>query len=278
MAYFFYADESGNRGLGDPKDPLYVLAAVSLFEHRWHGFSKFIDRKKSNLMTAVNQRTGGRLDLADCEVKSNWLRNPKARAKSRFLSALQPQELEEVSRLLLGQLNHHKMWVFGVVVDKSKLPDYFDAEKLHRKAWELLCEQIERFMDEEHDRHQAILIFDDVSKQMNRSLAMKHAYLQESGTQRGKRLRHICEMPLFVRSELSNGVQLADLCAYNIYRAFRDSNLSYGPFEKIRPQIWHSVKAPYWMGLSVFPDTSPWTKLKDDLKMARVLGLGIQGS
>ncbi|MFB3816423.1 MAG: DUF3800 domain-containing protein [Candidatus Methylomirabilales bacterium] len=49
-------------------------------------------------------------------------------------------------------------------------------------------------------------------------MAMKHAFFQDTGTSSGLWLKHISEMPLFVRSELSNGIQLADLVSYNVWK------------------------------------------------------------
>lgn len=94
---------------------------------------------------------------------------------------------------------------------------HFDQTKLHIKAWELLCERIENYMREHHNKHRAIIIADDVSPQENLSLANSHAYFIEKKTSANIPLRRIIEMPFFVRSNLSEGVQLADLCAYNIY-------------------------------------------------------------
>ena len=84
--------------------------------------------------------------------------------------------------LYYQQLTHHYMRIFGVVVDKRCLHEYMDSAKMHRKAWEFLLEQIEAFLREEHPKHQGVLITDDISKERNRSLAMKHAYIQSEGT------------------------------------------------------------------------------------------------
>ena len=63
--YFFYVDESGNLdpsvsgertdGSKFPKDHIYVLAAVSLYEHRWHGFEKVLNRKKWELINVIRR-------------------------------------------------------------------------------------------------------------------------------------------------------------------------------------------------------------------------------
>jgi len=282
--YLFYVDESGNLDCGLTKvradgsvlqkDWLYVLTAVSLFEHRWHGFEKTLNRKKRALMARVIRRGGPRLDLADCEIKSNWLRNPKEQASHPLLSHLYPQEIDELVELFYTQLTFQPMRVFSVVVDKRKLHSHMDQDKLHRKAWELLLERVQEFMRIEHNRHQAVLLKDDVSAQYNRSLAMKHAYFQEEGTTAGLWLTRIAEMPLFVRSELSNGIQLADLVSYNIYRALKSGDLDYAWFVRIAPRIWSVDNAsPRCRGLKIFPPESELSSRLADLD-AMISGAG----
>jgi hypothetical protein len=264
--YFFYVDESGTL---DPdcsggKEPLYVLTAISLFEHRWHGFEKTINRQKRELIKLINQRKGIRLDLADCEIKSNWVRIPKERERRPFLSNLTQPELTDLCGLYYRQLSFHHMWIFCVVVDKRRLLDFMDRQKLHRKAWELLLERIEEFMRQHAPKHQALLVCDEVSRQDNRSLAMKHAYLLEEGTSSGLWLKHVCEMPHFVRSELSNGVQLADLAGYNFYRAFLREDPDYPFLNCVLPYLWpgsHAVTAEP-KGMVVFPCNSSLVNMR----------------
>jgi hypothetical protein len=280
--FLFYVDESGNldcevKGTkkdGTPfdKDPIYVLTAVSLFDGRWRRFESALSGKKRELAKRIEARGGARFDLADCEVKSSWIRQPGLRQKQPFLAALYDPELQELVDVFYEQLAAHNMQVFSVIVDKRTLHGHMDQAKLHRKAWELLLERVESFLESEHQKHLGILVTDDVSLQMNRSLAMKHAYLLDQGTSASKRLRHIIEMPHFVRSELSNGVQLADLVSYNIYRAFRGPDLVHGPdltyewFRRIVPFVWWSTGGPGREGLKVFP---PDTPLFEELKMLR---------
>jgi len=42
----------------------------------------------------------------------------------------------------------------------------------------------------------------------------------------------------FTDSKLSNGVQLADLCGYNVYRAFRSKDFAYPYFAQLVPAIY----------------------------------------
>lgn len=280
--FLWYADETGNRdprleipqkdGTNKPGDWLYVITAVSLFEQRWHGFEKTINRYKNDLRIRINREKGVALDLADCEIKSNWVRIPKERNNHPFLANLTDKELLDLVALYYQQLNHHHMHIASILIDKRYLLNYMDHEKLHRKSWELLLEQIERIMRSRFSRHQAIMVNDDVGRQTNRSLAMKHAYILDKGTQSDMWLRHICEMPMFVRSELSNGVQLADLCSYNIYRSFKNDDLEYSFFKKISPNIWsRSLPIPHpFSGLYVFPGNSPLRALVEKWEKTKI--------
>jgi len=277
----FYIDESGNR---DPRlkirradgttiegDRLYVLTAVSLFEHRWHGFEKTLNRHKNWLLGKLARENNLRLELPDAEVKSNWLRQPSALARRPFLANLTDVERTCLVDLFYQQLGYNHMNVFAVVADKRHLHDYMDAAKLHRKTWELLLQLIEHFMRNVHPKHQAIMVNDDVDRDVNRSLALKHAYILDKGTADGTWLQHICEMPMFVRSELSNGVQLADLCSYNIYRAFKTGNLAYPFFARIAPHVWSKSREAIhpFSGIHVFPVGSRLQSMVDEFEKER---------
>jgi len=270
-------DEAGNRdpavtgvnSLGEsyPKDHIYVLTAVSLFEFRWRRFERAINQKKRDYIDIIRRTHVVPFELADCEVKSNWVRNPKERNARPFLSKRTDLELTALTDLYYTQLSLHNMQVFAVVVDKRCLRDYMDAAKIHRKSWELLLQQVERFLAQEHTKHQGVMISDDVSVQANRSLAMKHAHIQEYGTASGVQLSHIVEMPLFVRSELCNGVQLADLLAYNIYRCFRHKEPTYPFFCRMLPHLWASKRTAshHLEGIAVFPGESELVALRDEI-------------
>lgn len=246
--YLCYIDESGNRdprlsipqrdGTSKPGDWLYVLTALCIYEQRWHTLEKPINRHKLELIDRIQQRTGRALTLADTEVKSNWLRRPDEISKRPFLADLTEQERGALIDVYYAQLISARATILAVLVDKRVLPPSTTQHDIHLRSWEQLLELIERFMRARHDKHQAIMINDDVSREMNLALAMNHARLLDKGTNQNTWLRHICEMPMFVRSELCVGVQLADLCGYNIYRAFRAGDLSYPHFQRIAPSVW----------------------------------------
>jgi len=260
--YFFYIDESGSRdpsiGTADkPKDHLYVLLAVGLFERQWHPFDRMIAHVKLELADYLRRNGKGRFELADCEVKSNWIRNAKERAeKSPFLNALDDADRERLVSAYFHQLGPRNAVVMAAVIDKRHLRDHVTHETLHKKAYEFLLERIQHYMREYHPKHQALIVMDDTSKQLNRAVAMKHAYFQRAGNQ-NLTFPQIVEYPFFAASELSHGVQLADLLAYNVYRAFRMEDLTYPYFAMLMPHFYRRRAGTVLDGLKVWPEQSP---------------------
>ena len=108
--------------------------------------------------------------------------------------------------------------------------------------------------------HRALIVMDDTSRQLNRVVAMKHALFQRVGNQ-NMNFPAIVEYPFFTRSELSNGVQLADLLAYNVYRVFKDEDFSYPYFRRVLPNFYRRLNSDALNGLKVWPNQSPLVKL-----------------
>ena len=269
IMYFFYVDESGTRdpstGTTDrPRDHLYVLLAVGIFERQWRPFDLEISRVKLELADYLAKDGKGNYDLADCEIKSNWIRHSGARAKhSPFLDALHADDLDRLISTYYSQIKDRKAVLLAVVIDKRELYAGTTPETLHRRAYEFLLERIEHYMRGYHPKHQALIVMDDTSRQLNRAITLQHAQFQRSGNP-NMHFPHIVEYPFFTRSELSNGVQLADLLAYNVYRAFKDEDLDYPYFKRTLPNFYRRLQATAIDGLKVWPDASPLGRLAND--------------
>lgn len=260
--YFFYFDESGSRDPSagtpeKPKDHLYVLLAVGMFEGQWSRFDRDIALLKLELADHLKRAGKGRFDLADCEVKSNWIRNAKDRSdKSPFLGALSDGDRERLLKCFFSQIEKRNVVVVASVIDKRHLQPHTDHQILHKKAYEFVLERIEHYMTEFHPKHNALIVMDDTSKELNRAVAMKHALFQRRGNE-NVRFRHIVEYPFFTRSELSNGVQLADLLAYNVFRTFRSEDFAYPYFQALLPAFYKRQAGVSLDGLKVWPEASP---------------------
>lgn len=266
--YLFYVDDSGTL---DPKDedrPFYILFAVGIFEHNWPKTYRGLVNCKRALIEKIKQKSCLELKLHECEVKSTAIRIPKKREKSKFLSNLSNIEINDLQNLYYSCLELSHAICMSIIIDKKELSDFNSKTDIHLKAWELLCERIENYMREKHPKHRALIICDDVSKQENAALANLHANFLEKQTSADLPIRRIIEMPLFVRSELCEGVQLADLCAYNVNRSARDNNPEYQFFTRILPYFYNSHNTPYGKldGLKFYPPCSArlaewWSKI-----------------
>ena len=270
--YFFYFDESGSRdpSVGteeEPKDHLYVLLTMGMYEGQWHRFDGELSRMKLELAHYAYRSSNRRFELPDCEIKSNWIRNPSARSKaSPFLAALDEDDRERIVETYYKQVAARKTVIMATVLDKRYLLPHVTPEILHKTAYEFLLERIQHYMKEYHPKHRALIVMDDTNRQLNRVVAMQHARFQRAGN-RNMLFPAIVEYPFFARSELSNGVQLADLLAYNVYRAFRDENLEYPYFKMLLPNFYRRRRSRFLNGLKVWPDASPLVGL------ARTAGL-----
>ena len=285
--YFFYFDESGSRdlNLGTNHHPthIYVLLAVGMYEGQWGNFEREVSGLKLTLADDLQQRGFGEFELAHCEVKSNWLRHPKGREKgSAFLTSLTPGERQKITEVYFAQIAERNAVLMAAVIDKRSLPAGITAVTLHQQAYELVLQRIQRYMEIYHRRHRALIVMDDTDKKLNQIVAMQHAsFLREgkwltseesisefhfpsaSDLPGGVQLTmnptfpNIVEYPFFTRSELSNGVQLADQLAYNVYRAFRHDEGIYPLFENMLPYFYRSRDGAILHGLVVWPDSSP---------------------
>ena len=264
--YFFYIDESGSRdpSVGTkqaPKDHIYVLLAVGLYERQWRPFESEISRLKLEFAHFLQRDGKGRYELSDCEVKSSWLRHEPSRSRhSPFLAALDSEHLRRLVDTYYDQLGTRNAVILASVIDKRHLRAGTTHDAMHRWAYEFLLERIEHYMRQYHRKHQALIVMDDTSIQLNRFIAMQHAALLRRGNP-NMQFPHIVEFPFFSRSELSNGVQLADLLAYNVYRAFRDEDIEYPYFQLMLPMFYRRRGMTSLAGLKIWPDVSPLVEL-----------------
>ena len=63
------------------------------------------------------------------------------------------------------------------------------------------------------------------------------------------------------RRGAANGVQLADLLAYSVYRAFKGEDLGYPYFERVLGNFYRRRQGTALDGLKVWPDRSPLSAL-----------------
>ena len=118
-----------------------------MFERQWRPFDLEISRVKLELADYLARDRKGKYDLADCEIKSNWIRQRGARAKhSPFLDSLHAKDVERLVQTYYRQVNERKTVLLAVVIDKRELYPKTTHDALHKRAYEFLLDRIEHYM------------------------------------------------------------------------------------------------------------------------------------
>lgn len=257
--HFFYIEDTGTRDpevvvnaedkQGASSDHLYVMTAVGISEFHWRQFDKRISRVKMQFLKYLYQKKRLQLDLTDCEIKSTWMRIPQERKKkSKYLSSLSDEQLSELSDAFYQELETEKLTLFSVVIDKRELRQPMSSSILYQRAYTMMLELIELYMNKEFNSHQAMIFFKQSNKTVNDVFAENNSTVRNR-LNHVNNFRQIVEYPFFADSRLSHGLQMADLCSYNAYRAFREEDFEYPFFQKILPHYYNDLK----QGVGAFP-------------------------
>lgn len=239
MAYFLFVDESGQ----DHRDsPYEVLAGVAIE-----------DRDLWNMIQAVQnaeiRHFGTRYSVGPNELKAKKILKRKvfrmagqmppileeerralakrcledgASAGKRELTALAQAKLSYV-REVFEICAKFRCRVFATVVTEptpcNDTPDYL------RKDYSFLFERFFYFLEDINQSAAGIIVFDELEKSKSHILLNqmdRYFKLTEKGRQRSGR---IIPEPFFVHSDLTTGIQLADLVADIILWGFRTKEM-----------------------------------------------------
>ncbi|MFN0124214.1 MAG: DUF3800 domain-containing protein, partial [Blastocatellia bacterium] len=147
-----------------------------------------------------------------------------------FFGNISPQVRRDFARRLFQLLFMHDLQVVSVVFAKKEEGIQrlnLSGEGIYEIAYKELLEHIEGFLDTKDES--GLLLIDSRASSIrshlkdDRLIAVHEDYLKK--LDRGGKQSRIIEYPVFVQSEFFAAVQLADLCAYNIFRALQ---LRYG--------------------------------------------------
>ncbi len=255
--YLFYIDESGTESLNptfiqDPNSRFYVLTAVAVYENRWKSLERELTDFKFKLFPNV--------DLSELEVHMNVLKHQKSIKAHRYFSLLSGEKLDSLVDHYFQKICDGNITLFSVVIDKQCFVGTPAA--LIEKAHELLIERIENFLREYHSKHNGLIIYDEKTPKNTKALTtLQQAFIRKRRTS-ATTIQHLIEIPFFVKSEYSNGIQLADMCAFSVNKAFSRNDFTYPEFARILPYFYKSTQSlkKKYDGIKVFPKSSPLSK------------------
>jgi hypothetical protein len=255
MAWFLFIDESGQ----DHKEsPYEVLAGVAIEdENLWALIQELHDTEVAHF--------GRRYSEGPREIKGTKILKRKVFAHAKYTSEILPNEVPTLAKEVLddgGRFNTPKHCKALALAKIAYVTDVFSVCQRHdcrvfasvvspkapqtmggglRKDYGYLFERFFNFLEdvssERHYPQQGILVFDELEKTKSHLLIdQAHKYFKDTATGRHRATLIIPE-PFFVHSDLTTGVQLADLVAYCISWSLRLSKMTEPVRDELVPYI-----------------------------------------
>lgn len=217
--YLMYVDESGQREYGANTSRYFVLCALAVPVASW----QLINNQMHELKLSY-------FGTPTVEIKSSWLRFPDSRRK-RYLDPFGIHEAgltEFVDRLYTDILDRSELVLFASVVDKIQMAQkYVAPQSPSSLAYRLLFERFQHFLETRDEASFGLVVFDKITDAASQAqgyenlLSKQHLRYLMKGTDFVP-IKNIVEGLLFIPSHENNFIQLADLCAYNVFRQFKE--------------------------------------------------------
>ncbi|MFA6029227.1 MAG: DUF3800 domain-containing protein [Elusimicrobiota bacterium] len=229
MAYFLFVDESGQ---DQQESPCEVLAGVAIRDNTLWPFIRKIHHAELDCF-GMRYSAGARELKASKLLKRKVFRHAAlatfaSEAERRDLakevlergSGAVPREYAalaqcklEFTRRLLRLCTEHRCTLFASIIPKQA-PRSAIADFL-RKDYSYLFERFFYFLDDKRAVHPAgIIVFDELEKSRSHILIGQMDFYFKN-TRRGiERSELVIPEPFFVHSDLSSGIQIADIMAY----------------------------------------------------------------
>lgn len=198
-----FIDESGHpRPTDSTKRP--VLLAACIKETDIRQINRYIYKTKLDIF-----------EKSDVEIKATNLINKKT------LTQKYSKNKEFVDKIMsiIPQFN---VKIFAVIMEKPDFNPYIKDGILPKQYFYML-KRIELFC-QNHNYPMSMVIFDEQDRNEDKKISIAfNNFLYQSSL--GKTFEKILEVPLFANSQITNGIQLADLMA-GIVRHYYENNLN----------------------------------------------------
>lgn len=258
MAYFLFIDESGqDRG----ESPYEVLAGIAIedkklwplilelrdaetgmFGRRYSDDASELKAKK--ILKKKTFRLASR--TAEMPIEE---RRPRAKAclddgaSADYLSLAALAQTKIVfTQVLLDICKKYECKVFASILatnEREYNPDYL------RKDYSYLFERFFYFLEDQPQEHCGIVVFDELEKSRSHILLRQLSlYFKETQTGRERASKVIPEA-LFVHSDLTTGIQLADIAAYLLSWGFRTGELTKAARQELLPLVRQVARLRY---------------------------------
>jgi len=249
MAFFFFIDESGT----DRKDSYYeVLCGVSIEDRDlWNIITQLKNLEERLLGTRYGcqkREIKGRKFLkkkvfkqaASCDAISLEERASLAKqcienganADRRQMAALSQAKLDYV-RKLLEICSQFRVKIFASISSEPIRETDDGMDGLLRRDYVYTFERIYYYLEDKKLEDQGIIVFDELEKSKSHVLVSQLENYFKKTSKGRQRSGLVIPEPFFVHSDLTTGIQIADLIAYIISWGMRLKGMT----KPIRPEM-----------------------------------------
>lgn len=248
MAYFLFIDESGHDRKASPYEVLAGVAVedrdlwnliLAMHEAEIRHFARRYSQGPREIkgMKMLDRRVFQHAQL-NAEVPSGDRREFAkfaldfgAAATVRHLKALALAKLDYVTDILDICARFHCK-AFASIVETTAPPPAGDGL---RKDYAYLFERFFYFLEDRDAASLGVIVFDELEKTKSHLLIdQTHRYFRDFAKGRHRASRIVPE-PFFVHSDLTTGIQLADLVAYIVSWGFRTSRMTKPERQELAP-------------------------------------------
>lgn len=217
--YLLYVDGSGS--VKNPNEKHFVLGGVSVFERQIFHLIKRMDEFVESLDLGSPE---------EIELHASVIANGREKPWKGIPREMRSQVIE--TALEIVRESHRSVCLFAVAVHKAQRAPNDPVEY----AFEEICNrfnlQLNRIYHRsgrrEEGKHRGLVVMDKSSYES--ALQSLARTFRVRGTRWGK-LHNLAEVPLFVDSQASRIIQIADLVAWAVWRRYEHQDTRY--FDKI---------------------------------------------
>ena len=277
MAFFFFIDESGT----DHKNSYYeVLSGIAIE-----------DRDLWNIITQLKnleqQLLGTRYSCQQREIKGKKFLKRKVFRQAAMLPPIPSSErsilakeclengehagLKQMVALAQAKLDYvtkaleicaqYRLKVFASITSNPVRETDDDTEGLLRRDYVYTFERIYYYLEDKRTHDQGIIVFDELEKSQSHILINQIENYFKKTTKGRLRSNLVIPEPFFVHSDLTTGIQIADLIAYIISWGLRLNGMDEPVREELIPYA-EQIKPLKYMTtreIGELPDMQIWS-------------------
>ncbi len=202
--HLLYVDESGS--VSDPAQQFFVLAGFSVFERDPH----WLDKDLNEIAARFNAN-----EPESVELHGSPMRSGKGRWR-KFQQNEREQAIKDALIIGVRQRYPKNIRLFAAVLEKAKL----SGQDVAQIAFEQVISRFDQYLGRLHksgDTQRGLMVFDKCTTERRMQTLARE--FKTSGHSFGV-TRNIAEVPMFVDSQATRLIQLADLVAFAMLRHF----------------------------------------------------------